>query len=155
MAEDSVVNAQATWIEGLQFVGRGGASGVAVVLDGAPEHGGLGSGGRPMEALLLSVAGCTGMDVISILFKKRQRVTGLRLNLKGLRAEEHPKRYLRIEIEYVVRGWDISAEAVARSIELSRTKYCSVMATLNCELVTTFRIEQEQAGGQEPKPLTA
>ncbi len=155
MAQDAQVNAQLTWIEGLQFVGRGGASGVAVVLDGAPEHGGLGSGVRPMEALLLSVAGCTGMDVISILLKKRQRVTGLRLNLQGIRAEEHPKRYTRIEIEYVVRGWHVSPEAVERAIELSRTKYCSVIATLNCDLVTTYRIEEEQAGGQEPKPLTA
>ena len=152
MAENTIVSAQATWTEGLQFVGRGEASGVALVLDGAPDSGGLGSGVRPMEALLLSLAGCTGMDVISILQKKRQRVTGLRLSLKGTRADEHPRRYVRIEIEYVVRDWEVSPEAVARSIELSQTQYCSVRATLNCELITTYRIEQEQPGGQEPAP---
>ncbi len=143
MAQDDIVRARVTWTEGLQFVAQGERSGAAFIMDSATEHGGLGSGVRPMEALLLSLAGCTGMDVISILQKKRQRVTGFRVNVRGIRAEEHPRRYVRIELEYVVRGWNISAEAVARSIELSQTKYCSVSATLNAELVHTYRIEQE------------
>lgn len=143
MAQDDIVRAHVTWTEGLQFVAQGERSGVAFVMDSATEHNDRGSGVRPMEALLLSLAGCTGMDVISILQKKRQRVTGFRVNVRGVRAEEHPRRYVRIELEYVVRGWNISAEAVARSIELSQTKYCSVSATLNAELVHTYRIERE------------
>jgi putative redox protein len=96
-----------------------------------------------MEALLISLGGCTGMDVISILRKKKQRVTRFHINLRGTQAEDFPHRFTRIELEYVVRGWDISDQAVARAIELSQTKYCSVKATLNCEVAYTYRIEQE------------
>jgi putative redox protein len=141
----NTLQAQATWVEGLQLVASGEASGIALVLDGKKEDGGTESGVRPMEALLLSLAGCTGMDVVSVLKKKRQHVTGFRINLLGTRAEEHPRRYLRIQLEYIVRGWNVSEEAVARAIELSMTKYCSVRATLNCEVVYTQRVEQEQA----------
>lgn len=147
MTADHAVRAHVTWVEGMQFVARGEASGVAVVLDGAAGHGGFGSGPRPMEMLLLGLAGCTGMDVISILQKKRQKVTGFAMHLQGYRAEEHPKRYTRIEIEYVFRGEDLSPEAIARSIELSQTKYCSVSASLNAEIVHTYRIEDGEAKG--------
>jgi len=132
-----------TWVEGLQFVAHGQVSGAAFVMDGDPNHGGLDSGVRPMEALLLSLAGCTGMDVISILRKKRQEVTGFWVNVRGFRAPEFPKWYTRIELEFVVRGWDISEQAVVRSIELSQTKYCGVTASLKSEIVYTYRIEQE------------
>lgn len=145
VASDDAYGAKLTWTEGLQFVGQAVVSGAAIVLDGAPEHGGLGSGVRPMESLLISLASCTGMDVVSILRKKRQRVTGFCVNVRGFRAEEHPRRYVRIELEYIVRGWDISERAVARSIELSQTKYCGVTASLNSEITHAFRIEQEQA----------
>jgi putative redox protein len=134
-----------TWTEGLQFVGNALASKSAIVLDGASEHGGQDSGPQPMEALLISLGACTGMDVISILQKKRQQVTGFRLNIRGDRAEEFPKRYTRIEIEFVVRGWNVSEEAAARSVELSQTKYCPVTATLGCPVEYSIRIEQEQA----------
>lgn len=147
MAEENAIHAQLTWVEGMQFVGRADASGVAVVLDGAAAHGGLGSGIRPMEMVLIGLAGCTAMDVISILQKKRQEVTSFRMNLKGHRATEHPKRYTRIEIEYVLKGRNLSEEAVARSIELSQTKYCSVSASLNAEISYTYRLEQEGTAG--------
>ena len=96
-----------------------------------------------MEALLISLAGCTGMDVISVLQKKRQRVTGFSVQVQGFRAEEHPRRYERIELEFVVRGWNVSDAAVARAIELSQTKYCGVTASLNCDITYTYRIEPE------------
>ncbi len=144
---DDVYTGQVTWVEGLQFVARAGASGHAIVLDGVAEHGGLESGTRPMEALLLSLGGCTGMDVISVLLKKRQQVTGFRVNVKGIRAEEHPRRYVRIELEYVVRGRNVSPQAVERAIELSQTKYCGVTASLNSEIVHAYRIEEEPQEG--------
>jgi len=100
-----------------------------------------------MEMLLLGLAGCTGMDVISILQKKRQQVTGFAMNLRGYRADEHPKRYTRIEVEYVFQGENLSPEAIARSIELSQTKYCSVSASLNAEIVHTFRIQDDETDG--------
>ncbi len=143
----AVTTGQLTWVDGMRFVAHGSASGVPLVFDAAADHGGLGSGVRPMEALLLALGGCTAMDVISILQKKRQRVTGLQINLKGLRAQEHPRRYTEIELEYVVRGYDVSPEAVARSIELSETKYCSVVASLNAKLTSTYRVQEEGAAG--------
>lgn len=143
MPEENAVLGELTWVQGMQFVAQGGASGVPVVFDSAAEAGGLGHGLRPMEALLLALGGCTAMDVISILQKKRQDVTGFKINLKGWRAAEHPRRYTEIALEFVVRGHDVSPEAVARSIELSETKYCSVAASLNAKITTTYRVEQE------------
>lgn len=143
MAENTWREARVTWVDGLQFVGVGKASGATCVLDGVAEGGEAAYGLRPMEALLLSLGGCTAMDVISILKKKKQRVTRFHINIRGIQTEDFPHRFTRIELEYVVRGWDISEQAVARSIELSQTKYCSVRATLNCEVVYTYRIEQE------------
>ena len=143
VSAEGVYQGQVTWVEGLQFVARGLSSKAAFVLDGDAAHGGLDSGVRPMEALLLSLAGCTGMDVISVLRKKRQRVTGFHVSVSGTRAAEHPKRYVRIDLEFVIRGYDISERAVVRAIELSQGKYCGVTASLNSEIVTSFRIEEE------------
>ena len=142
MAEDRISNVEVKWVDGLRFVARAEHSGASMVLDGAAGHGGTDSAVRPMEALLVSLAGCTGMDVISILQKKRQQVTGFTMNVRGTRADEHPRRYVRIELEYVVKGHDVQEQAVARSIELSQEKYCGVTATLNAEVVHTFRIEE-------------
>ncbi|MFO7916983.1 MAG: OsmC family protein [Anaerolineae bacterium] len=141
MPGDNIYKADATLVQGLQFVGRGAQSGIAVVLDGVEKHGGLESGIRPMECLLVSLASCTAMDVISILRKKRQEVTGFRVEVKGVRAEEHPRRYERITLHYVVQGHDVSEEAVARSIELSQTKYCGVTASLKSEIDYEYTVE--------------
>ncbi|MHB1295702.1 MAG: OsmC family protein [Anaerolineae bacterium] len=147
MAEGGFYDARATWVEGLQFVGYAEASQSAVVLDGAPDVGGMGSGIRPLEALLVSLASCTGMDVLSILRKKRQKVTGFRVNVHGVRATEWPKQFVRIELEFVARGYDLQPEALARAIELSQTKYCGVTGSLKSEVVSTYRIEAEEASG--------
>ncbi len=96
-----------------------------------------------MELLLLALGGCTGMDVISILRKKRQDISGLEIRVRGIRAPEHPRRYEEIEVEFVVRGRNVSEAAVARSIELSHGKYCGVTATLDAPVRTSYRIENE------------
>ena len=145
MTTENTLSAEATWVEGLQFVARGDTSGAACVLDGSPEHGGRNSGVRPMEALLISLASCTGMDVISILRKKRQRVTGFRVRARGIREPQFPGRYVRIELEFMVRGWDVSEQALARSIELSQNRYCGVTASLNADISHTYLIEAEGA----------
>lgn len=124
----------------MQFVGRAG-DGPAVVLD---DHEG-GSGASPMELLLLGVGGCTAMDVISILQKKRAQVTGLEINLSGERAEEHPRRYTSIHLEYVVYGKGIKPNDVERSIQLSEEKYCSARASLNASFSSSFRIVEINA----------
>ncbi|MBI4822731.1 MAG: OsmC family protein [Nitrospirae bacterium] len=117
------------YVDGLQFVGESD-SGHAVVMDGTPDVGGNDTGMRPMELLLVSLGGCTGMDVISILKKKKENVTGLELNIKGEKAENYPKKYTSVNIEFTVKGKGISEDAVKRAIELSMDKYCSVKATI-------------------------
>jgi len=140
---DNAFDAQVTWVQGVQFVGRAATPGSTIIFDSDAAHGGSDCGLRPFAAMLNSLAACSAMDVISILQKKRQRVTGFYVNVKATRAEEHPRRLLKAELEYVVRGYDLSPEAVARSIELSQTKYCSVSASLKAEIVTSYRIEPE------------
>ncbi len=83
-----------------------------------------------MEMLLVGLAGCTGMDVLSILRKKRQRVTAFEVRVQGVRAETHPMVFEDITIEYIITGYDVQPEAVERSIELSMTRYCGASATL-------------------------
>ncbi|MEW6571637.1 MAG: OsmC family protein [Nitrospirota bacterium] len=116
-------------VKGLQFVGQS-SSGHAIVMDGDPDVGGHDTGPRPMELLLLGIGGCSGMDVISILKKKKQNVTRLEINVEGRQAKEHPKKFTEINLEFTVRGKDISEEALKRAIDLSMNKYCSVKATL-------------------------
>ncbi len=106
-------------------------SGVGVHIDSKPAEGVQRQGASPMELLMISLAGCTAMDVVSILRKKRQNVTGFELRLHGDRATDHPKVFTAFTIEYVVRGVDIDAAAVARAVELSVENYCSVHAMLH------------------------
>ncbi len=96
----------------------------------------------PMEMLLVSVAACTAADVISILLKKRQDVTHYNVEITGERKEEHPRAFTRFHINHIVHGRNVSDIAVARAIELSETKYCSVAATVTptAEIVTSFEI---------------
>ncbi len=122
-------SARVTLVKGMQFVGSAD-SGHAVVMDAPASVGGSDSASRPMELLLMAFGGCTGMDVISILRKKKQNVSRLELNVKGEQAENHPHMYTAIHIEYVITGREVSEDAVKRAIELSLEKYCSVGATL-------------------------
>ena len=105
------------------------------------------SAATPMELLLIALGGCTAVDVISILKKKRQQVTDYRVEVSGARREEHPHSYTRLNVKHIVRGHAVSEQAVARAIELSETKYCSVAATLrgSAEIVTSYEIVEEDA----------
>jgi putative redox protein len=100
----------------------------------------------PMELLLLALGGCTGVDVISILKKKRQQVTDYRIEVSGERREEFPKRFTKLLVKHIVRGHNVTEQAVARAIELSETKYCSVAATLRpgVEIVTSYEIIEDE-----------
>jgi putative redox protein len=133
--------AQVNWVDGMQFVGTSG-SGHGVIIDSAGEDGQHGGPG-PMEYLLFGVLGCTGMDVISILKKKRQNVAGLKIFASGEQAETTPHYFTRIHLEYVAYG-DVEEAALARAIELSETKYCSAMGSLNgkTEFSSTYRVEK-------------
>ena len=106
---------------------------------------GRASAATPMELLLIALGGCTAVDVISILKKKRQQVTDYRVEVRGARRDEHPRVFTRMEVRHVVRGRGVSERAVAAAIELSETKYCSVAATLRpgVEIVTTYEIIED------------
>ncbi|MEP6900579.1 MAG: OsmC family protein [Actinomycetota bacterium] len=98
----------------------------------------------PVELLLVSVAACTGVDVVSILEKKRQVVTDYKIEISGERRDEHPRSFTTMHIHHIVYGQDVSEQAVIRAIELSDTKYCSVAATVRptVEITTSFEIIQ-------------
>ena len=135
-------HATVIWQSGMKFSGTAD-SGHELVMDSAQETGGTNAGFRPMELLLVGMAGCTAMDVISILRKKRLPVVGLELRVSGEKATEYPTKFTHITVEYIVRGNDIPEKAVEDAMHLSETKYCGAMATLRgaAEIVTSYRIE--------------
>jgi putative redox protein len=104
------------------------------------------SAATPLELLLIALGGCTAVDVVSILKKKREQVTGYRVEVSGTRRDEHPRAYTRMEVRHIVTGRGVSERAVAQAVELSETKYCSVAATLRpgVEIVTTYEIIEEE-----------
>ena len=139
-----MAKAKVTLVDGMQFVGAAD-SGHAVVMDAPASSSGGNTGSRPMELLLLAFGGCSGMDVISILRKKKQNVSKFETNVDGEMAEDYPHMYTALHIEYVVTGKNISEEAVKRAIELSLDKYCSVGATLGkaAKITHSYKIIQE------------
>jgi len=106
-----------------------------------------GSAASPMELLLVALGGCTGVDVIDILKKKRQHVTDYRIEVHGDRREEFPRAFIKLYVKHIVTGRAVSDKAVARAIELSDQKYCSVAATLRgtAEIVTSYEIIEDAA----------
>lgn len=120
-------------------------SGMVVHIDGKPAEGVQRMGASPMELLMISLAGCTAMDVVSILRKKRQNFTGFQILIHGDRAEDHPKVFTAFQLEYVVRGTGIDPAAVERAIQLSVENYCSVHAMLHkaAEIRTSYTIIEE------------
>ena len=120
-------------------------SGHAQTLDTRHERS---AAATPMELLLLALGSCTAVDVISILHKKRERVTDYRVEVRGARRAEHPRKFTRFDVRHIVRGRGVSEKAVAQAIELSETKYCSVAATLSpgAEIVSSFEIQEESGG---------
>ena len=123
------MKARIKWIEQASFVAESG-SGHAVVIDGAPEHGGRNLGIRPMEAVLMGVGACTAFDVVSILKKSRQRVSDCVVELEADRADQPPKVFTRIRMVYRVSGTDLDPSRVERAVTLSAEKYCSATAML-------------------------
>jgi putative redox protein len=140
-----VENASVTIADGMHFVGD--IDGFRIDLDAEETFGGRGAGTQPLRLLLLGMAGCTAMDVISILRKKRQQVSGLEVEVRGSRADEHPKVYDSIEVIYRVRGKGVDPKAVERAIELSETRYCPAIAMIGDVAEVTNRYEIEEEAG--------
>ena len=115
--------------------------GDTLVLDSGPEA----VNGTPPDAVLAALGACSGMDVLGILRKKRQEVTAYALRVEGVRRDEHPRVYVRVEVVHRLRGRALDPAAVAHAIELSETKYCTVhgiLAASGCELTSRYEIEE-------------
>lgn len=140
------MKAKITWINGRAFLGESG-SGHAVVMDGAPEAGGRNIGVRPMEMLLLGLGGCTAFDVVMILEKAREAVTGCEVELDGDRAEVDPKVFTRVKMIFTLRGRGLRPAVVERAVKLSEEKYCSATAMFRqtATIETEWRIVEEGA----------
>ncbi len=123
------MRATVNWQNNMTFIGKS-ASGFPVLMDADSSYGGTDSGVRPMEMIALGFAGCTAMDVLSILRKKRQDVTQFEVKVDAPRSPEYPKVFTSAVITYVIVGRNINEDAVLRSIELTATKYCPAQIML-------------------------
>ncbi len=133
------MDAKAVWKHGLSFTGSAD-TGFELPLGASPAVGGDNDGFRPMELFAIGLAGCTGMDVISILKKKQQDVTAFEVRAHTRQRDEHPRTFVAIELEYLVTGHNVDLAAVQRSVELSITKYCPAYATLSQVVPITYTI---------------
>ena len=135
-------NARIVWKgEALNFKGYLG-SGYTFDLGGGDEK----VGGSPMEFLIAGVAGCTAVDVVLILKKQRQSVTGVEVEVRGMRAETEPKVYTDLDLFYIVRGDNVDPQAVERAISLSEEKYCSASIMFRrsgVKINSSYRIDQD------------
>jgi putative redox protein len=125
------------WLSGMSFEGRNSEGGEVIMgsrKDSGPQA------PTPMDTLLIALGGCTGMDVVSILEKMHVKFESLDIDIKGGRAEEHPKIYTHIEVIYKIRG-DVDEEKAKKAAELSMEKYCSVAAMLRKSAKIEYRIE--------------
>ncbi len=111
-----------------------------ITMDANREFGGSGAGPSPMQALLAALAGCTGMDVVSILRKMRAPLEGLTIDVSGERAQEHPKVFTAIHLRYRARGAGLQRDQVEKAVSLSEERYCSVAAMLRHAARITYEV---------------
>lgn len=142
------MKATAQWKENMTFMGMPD-SGFSVQMDADASFGGTNQGIRPMEMVALGLAGCTGMDVISILQKKRQQITGFEVKINAPRSHEYPKVFTSAQITFIVVGKNVDETAVLRAIELSVTKYCPVhfMLAQAFSMEMRYEIYEEEPDG--------
>ncbi len=126
------------WIDGFRFVGLGHAN-HSLVIDGPADSGGLDSATRPGELVLMALASCTGIDVVSILKKMKVEFDSFEIGVEAEVAENHPKIYTKINIEYRIRGKNIPADKLERAIKLSQETYCSVTNQLRPSAEISYR----------------
>ena len=123
------MNASVKWVDGMLMVGESD-SGHAVVMDGPVEFGGKDLGIRPMEMLLLGMAGCTTVDVVGTLEKMREKLSYCRAQISAVRSDEYPKVFTNIHVHFIIKGDQINPSKVEKAIKLSAEKYCSASIML-------------------------
>ena len=134
------MKATVKWLDHMSFVGESG-SGHSIVMDGPPDDGGRNMGVRPMEMVLLGMGGCTAFDLVLILQRQRQAITGCRVELEAERATQVPKVFTKIHVHYIVTGRDLDENKVARAVQLTAEKYCSVSIMLSSTVEITHDFE--------------
>jgi len=142
------------WKENMNFVGMP-ASGFPIQMDSDSYFGGTNKGVRPMEMIALGLAGCTAMDVLSVLQKKRQNVTSFEVRVDAPRSTDHPSVFTSAVISYLVTGKDVNETAVLRAMELSFTKYCPVQKMLDGAFPMDLRYEIYEDEGDGNRRLTS
>ncbi|HUG33903.1 MAG TPA: OsmC family protein [Anaerolineales bacterium] len=144
------MKASVNWQNGLKFIGMG-PSGHPIHVDADSSMGGNDGGLRPMEMIALGLIGCQAMDVLSVMQKKRQDVTGIEVRFDGPRSPEHPKVFTKALITFVVMGKHVDENAVLRSIELAATKYCPAQAMLEqaFPMDLHYEIYEDEGGGDK------
>lgn len=142
------MNAKVTWKQGMSFTGSAD-TGFQVPLGADPSVGGANDGFRPLELMAVSLAGCTAMDVISILRKKQQDVTSFEVQVQAEQQHEHPHVFTKAVITYQVTGHSVTEAALVRAIELSATKYCPAQAMLARTVPMDLLYEIYEEKGQE------
>jgi putative redox protein len=141
------MKAEVRLVDEMSFVGKGD-SGHWVVMDAAEKVGGSNSASRPLELLLIGLGGCTGMDVVSILRKKRVSFTGLWVELEAPQAPDYPMVFTEITLTYHIAGHGVKEVDVARAVELSEEKYCSALAMLRKATPIATKIQIHEEGGE-------
>ncbi|MBC7350325.1 MAG: OsmC family protein [Candidatus Aminicenantes bacterium] len=137
------VSITADWLDGMAFEAE--VNGHKIIMDAEPEVGGKDRGPRPKPLMLVSLAGCTGMDVISILQKMRVRVERLHLTVQGDLTPEHPRQFYKMHIIYEFTGKDLPLDKLTKAVELSQERYCGVSATYKKALELTYEIKVIQS----------
>ncbi|HPH96063.1 MAG TPA: OsmC family protein [Anaerolineaceae bacterium] len=136
-----MANATVIWKEGMHFEGQ--ARGHTLQMDAQPEPG-AGAGMSPMSMVLVALGGCTAMDIVHIMQKEHQTLTGLTVEVEAERAQDYPMVFTKITLVYRLRGRGLSRKLAERAVELSEEKYCSVGQMLNKTAAITSRIEIEE-----------
>ena len=139
------MKARVQWLDGRAFVAESG-SGHAVVMDGAPEAGGRNIGVRPMEMLLMGMGGCTAFDIVMILERMREKVTGVDIALEAERASEDPKVFTHVKLIYKLRGYGLKRANVERAVNLSAEKYCSASIMIGKSATIEHVVEIAEEG---------
>ena len=134
------MNISVNWVDGMLMVGKSD-SGHSITMDGPSEIGGENLGVRPMEMLLLGVAGCTMIDIVTTLKKMRQNLTQLETKVNAERANDHPKVFTDIHIQFELKGKDLDSIKVEKAISLSAEKYCSASIMLGKTATITHDFE--------------
>jgi putative redox protein len=139
-----MVEAKLKWAGGLKFDGTS-VFGLPISTDGTKKSGGTEQGYGPTELVMFGLAGCTGVDVVKILEKMRQKLTGLEIEVNAVQPDEYPKPFNKIEVKYILRGQGLDKTKVEQAIELSEEKYCAVSLTLKgvANFKTSYEIIEE------------